>query len=421
MQRTVLQSGCLSAAPIRRSSTISAQLRPSLALSSLRKCNHLTGTCLCHGSSRKVAQRGSLAVTNIASNGIAPVTPPTNPQPRHTRDKDTLKEAARQYRRTVFDFDDWAHHRTNRRFLRHMLGMLTSRVVWGLAGPVAYAVSVATGVCLYQSALTAGLLADFMPDLAVKTLGPFTLSSFALSLLLVFRTNASYERWDGARKMWGLVVNRSRDLGRQGLVWIKDPALRDAHARWTKAISKSMTAHFRTDREMAEMLTGVLTPKEIEMVCKAGHGPHAVLNVLTMIQDKAGLDIAQKRSMDVNITNFSDCIGGCERILRTPIPLSYTRHTSRFLILWLTFVPFTLWDTCGWATIFYAGITAFLLLGIEEIGVSIEEPFSILPLETISATIERNITGMMTYDDVKVQDVLSDIEASSTVKETISV
>ena len=30
-------------------------------------------------------------------------------------------------------------------------------------------------------------------------------------------------------------------------------------------------------------------------------------------------------------TFFEDAMGSCERILRTPIPLSYTRHTSRFL------------------------------------------------------------------------------------------
>ncbi len=34
----------------------------------------------------------------------------------------------------------------------------------------------------------------------------------ALSLLLVFRTNAAYGRWDESRKMQGLLVNRSRDL-----------------------------------------------------------------------------------------------------------------------------------------------------------------------------------------------------------------
>ena len=45
-------------------------------------------------------------------------------------------------------------------------------------------------------------------------------------------------------------------------------------------------------------------------------------------------------------------------------------------------MPFTLWKTCGWAMIPATFVIAFLLLGIEEIGVQIEEPFSILPLGT---------------------------------------
>ena len=36
---------------------------------------------------------------------------------------------------------------------------------------------------------------------------------------LVFRTNASYGRWDEARKMWGLMINRSRDIVRMGATW----------------------------------------------------------------------------------------------------------------------------------------------------------------------------------------------------------
>ncbi len=55
-------------------------------------------------------------------------------------------------------------------------------------------------------------------------------------------------------------------------------------------------------------------------------------------------------------------------------------HTSRFLTIWLAFLPLSLYSTCGWATVPSAVIIAFLLLGIEEIGVSVEEPFSILPL-----------------------------------------
>lgn len=39
---------------------------------------------------------------------------------------------------------------------------------------------------------------------------PFNLTVGTLGLLLVFRTKASYGRWDEARKLWGLVTNRIR-------------------------------------------------------------------------------------------------------------------------------------------------------------------------------------------------------------------
>ena len=61
-------------------------------------------------------------------------------------------------------------------------------------------------------------------------------------------------------------------------------------------------------------------------------------------------------------------------------PLMSCRHTSRFLVIWLCFLPFTLWRACHWVMVPAAVTIAFLLLGVEEIGVQIEEPFGILPL-----------------------------------------
>jgi hypothetical protein len=61
------------------------------------------------------------------------------------------------------------------------------------------------------------------------------------------------------------------------------------------------------------------------------------------------------------------------------------------MMIWLTLLPFTLWDSCRWAALPITFIVSFLLLGIEEIGVSIEEPFTILPLEVIARTIETNL------------------------------
>ncbi len=49
-----------------------------------------------------------------------------------------------------------------------------------------------------------------------------SLVGVALGLLLVFRTNASYDRfWEG-RKLWGGIVNESRNLARTSTVFLAD-------------------------------------------------------------------------------------------------------------------------------------------------------------------------------------------------------
>lgn len=39
-----------------------------------------------------------------------------------------------------------------------------------------------------------------------------SLLGFVISLLLVFRTNTAYDRWWEGRKLWGALVNNSRNL-----------------------------------------------------------------------------------------------------------------------------------------------------------------------------------------------------------------
>ena len=39
-----------------------------------------------------------------------------------------------------------------------------------------------------------------------------TLLGFAISMLLVFRTNTAYDRWWEGRKLWGSLVNNSRNF-----------------------------------------------------------------------------------------------------------------------------------------------------------------------------------------------------------------
>ena len=47
-----------------------------------------------------------------------------------------------------------------------------------------------------------------------------------------------------------------------------------------------------------------------------------------------------------NLAQMGDATGSCERILQSPVPLSYTRHTARFLMLYLLFLPFAVRHPC---------------------------------------------------------------------------
>lgn len=39
--------------------------------------------------------------------------------------------------------------------------------------------------------------------------------------------------------------------------------------------------------------------------------------------------------LDRQLQNMDGALGGCERIISTPIPLSYTRHTTRCILIYL--------------------------------------------------------------------------------------
>jgi len=49
------------------------------------------------------------------------------------------------------------------------------------------------------------------------------------------------------------------------------------------------------------------------------------VQVLAQIIRSSEIPVVPTLRMEDNLTNFEDCLGGCERILRTPIPLYYTR------------------------------------------------------------------------------------------------
>lgn len=70
-------------------------------------------------------------------------------------------------------------------------------------------------VAAYHTLFAMHQLPAILPALAVLPIEPFQLTSFALSLLLVFRTNSSYGRWYEGRRRFGRITTACRDICRQ--------------------------------------------------------------------------------------------------------------------------------------------------------------------------------------------------------------
>jgi putative membrane protein len=100
------------------------------------------------------------------------------------------------------------------------------------------------------------------------------------------------------------------------------------------------------------------------------------------------------------LNSMVDSLGSCERILKTPIPLAYAIHLKQLLLLYCLLLPFQLVGSLGWCTGLIVALVSFTLFGIEEIGIEIENPFGYdandLPLDTICATMKRNVEDLIT-------------------------
>jgi putative membrane protein len=222
----------------------------------------------------------------------------------------------------------------------------------------------------------------------------------ALGMLLVFRTNSSYDRfWEG-RRMWGNIINESRNLARLGGVALRSvPELRGRMQSWLIAFPVTAMHHLRGRPQALGPATDRLPAEEVSRTLGSNHVPLAVAREITCSLEAAREQQAISEhvfvALDQNVQLLVDYLGACERIHRTPMPFAYMVHLRRVILIYCYSLPLALVRDFGWWTIPATFFVAFVLLGIEEIGVEIEDPFgdddNDLPLESFCETIRRNV------------------------------
>ena len=231
--------------------------------------------------------------------------------------------------------------------------------------------------------------------------------NIGFTLLLVFRTNTANERfWEG-RRLWGSLVNTVRNLA-QGIFIVvkeqspKDRVKKEATVRLLVAFAIAMKLHLRgepIDEQLAPLMSDI-------QYFKLKDTQHPPLQIAFWIRDylqhqheRNCINIYQLTGLHNLVDDLVDILGGCERILRTPLPLIYSIKLRQLLLIFCLILPLEIVTHLTWWTGVITAFVSFTLLSIEEIGSEIEEPFghdpNDLPLDMICNTMRRNVEELI--------------------------
>ncbi|PIB37335.1 hypothetical protein BFP72_01080 [Reichenbachiella sp. 5M10] len=222
-----------------------------------------------------------------------------------------------------------------------------------------------------------------------------------LGLFLVLRTNTAYDRWWEGRKLWGQLVNNTRNLAIKINTYTEDKETKAFFREMIPNITVAIKEHLRDSRIIGEM--EISDESTREAIIASDHRPNYIANLLykKVREMKKNGDISEMEylGLDKELKSFSDIYGACERIHSTPIPYSYSMFIKKFIFFYIFTLPFGLvWQFGYWTTLIVLPVFYFLL-SLELISEEIEDPFgkdiNDLPLDQLSTKIKANVKEIL--------------------------
>lgn len=230
---------------------------------------------------------------------------------------------------------------------------------------------------------------------------PFEYAGLVMGLILVFRVNAGYDRWWEARKIWGNVVNNSRNLAVIITSYVKKDKRNDVEelVSHVAAMPYLMKNNLRGDDSVLDV-KHLLNQDVYSALMQAEHKPNFISTKIALLLSKL------LQADDLNEFSFLkaescreiilDCQGASERILKTPMPFVMAVKSRRFILLFLLILPVALVDYSMYINPLVTALVSYALFSLDQIGVELQNPFSKqklshLPLDSICNTIEKNL------------------------------
>lgn len=225
-----------------------------------------------------------------------------------------------------------------------------------------------------------------------------TTVGFVLSLLLAYRTNTAYDRWWEGRKLWGSLVNNSRNLAIKLSVILQEDNDRHFFRRLIPGYA-SILQKYLANEESAKVLFEDL---DLEI----DHQKHRPNQIAKMIFQKVN-DLYKSEKitgdqliiLNSELQSFTDVCGACERIKNTPIPYSYSAFIKKFIFFYIMTLPFAFAFTLGYYVIPVVVFIFYVLASLELIAEEIEDPFGSdendLPTTKIASNIKKQVEELL--------------------------
>ncbi|HHP7241370.1 MAG TPA: bestrophin family protein [Cyclobacteriaceae bacterium] len=229
------------------------------------------------------------------------------------------------------------------------------------------------------------------------TLAFHSILGVILGLFLVLRTNTAYDRWWEGRKLWGALVNDTRNLALKISAFVKSDKDRLYFKKMIPNVVFAMKEHLRDSILIGEM--DFVDNESKEEIKQSNHRPNIInrgmYKMLTQFAEEGKITGEQFFVVDKELKGFTDIIGKCERIKTTPIPYSYSMFIKKFIFMYTITLPIGFVWEFGYWTIPIVLIIFYFLVSIELIAEEIEDPFGMdlndLPLNELATKIKRNV------------------------------
>lgn len=225
-----------------------------------------------------------------------------------------------------------------------------------------------------------------------------TMLGFVISLLLVFRTNTAYDRWWEGRKMWGALVNNSRNLAIKLSVMLKESNDKEIMRRLIPAYAEILDLHLKNEDINHELFDDTTLSKD-----HYSHKPNQLAkNIIGKVNEfytQGKITGDQLITLNFEIQSFTDICGACERIKNTPIPYSYSAFIKKFIFFYVMTLPFGYVFQLGYYVVPVVVFIFYVLASLELIAEEIEEPFgndpNDLPTTKIASNIKKNVEELL--------------------------